>query len=99
MSAPVLKPHVDSVPCEHQWAPFVLPAERGRVVQCALCRLIGYRRSRHGGPGKIQPYTCTHPACDGHLARHRMLGRGPRGAYIWACDVHSVQAQGRERAP
>lgn len=91
---PVIDPS-KLVTCEHDWAHFELPAERGRVVQCRKCRLIGYRRK--GLSSKVFVYNCSNPKCVGGLARHRMIGRGPRGAYIWACDEHAVQIEGRAR--
>jgi hypothetical protein len=84
-----------AVECEHQWAHFQLPAERGRVVQCKSCRLIGHKRKGQGS-SKVWPFKCSAPKCNGH-ARHRMFGRGPRGSYIWACDEHSIQIEGHDR--
>ncbi len=99
-SAPVSKVHAlpDPAKCKHLFSPFVLPAEgKGRVWQCQLCHAIGYRLNRFGGPGNggealsksVRLYTCSHnrTKCD-RVAVKRMTGRGPRGAYIWACEEH-----------
>jgi hypothetical protein len=78
---------------QHDYKNYPLPGEGpGRVYQCTQCMVIGFRRSRHGGLGKIVPYKCSHPECEG-LARTRIPGRAARGAYIWACAAHSVAAE------
>jgi hypothetical protein len=86
---PVSHKSPDPATCPHSWITFPLPAEgKGRVYQCPLCSTIGFRRQRFGGPGKIEPYTCSKPKC-GAIAVRRMIGRGPRGAYIWSCFQHA----------
>lgn len=78
---------------QHDYKNYPLPGEGpGRVYQCAQCLVVGFRRSRHGGLGKIVPYKCSNPDCQG-LARTRIPGRAARGAYIWACAQHSVSAE------
>lgn len=77
----------------HNYKNYQLPGEGpGRVYQCTVCLVIGFRRSRFGGLGKIVPYECSHPSCKG-LARTRIPGRAARGAYIWACVDHAVSAE------
>lgn len=88
----------EAAPCAHTWEHFLLPGEpKGRVLQCTTCKVVGYRKSRHGGGGRIELYKCSHPRCKGDAVR-RMTGRGPRGAYIWACTEHNLLIQGQERA-
>ncbi len=95
-------PPPDPAKCKHVFAPFILPAEgKGRVWQCQLCRGIGFRTNRFGGPGNspeglsksIRLYDCSREGCKG-VAVRRMTGRGPRGCYIWSCAEHGVQAEG-----
>ncbi len=88
---PAEPPPPDYENCKHVFADFPLPAEgKGRVYQCQLCRAIGFRRQRFGGPGKIELYTCSRDKCL-DIAVRRMTGRGPRGAYIWSCIKHGAQ--------
>lgn len=93
--------------CQHVFASFVLPAEgKGRVYQCQLCRAIGFKLNRFGGPGmspaafsrSIKLYTCSRYPCKG-VAVRRMTGRGPRGSYVWACFEHGTQIEGQAKAP
>lgn len=84
--------------CDHSWGHFLLPSEpKGRVVQCVKCGVVGYRKSRHGGGGRIELYKCSRPDCKGAAVR-RMTGRGPRGAYIWACSEHGSLVEGPSRS-
>jgi hypothetical protein len=83
--------------CVHVWTHFLLPGEsKGRVLQCSTCGVIGYRKSRYGGGGRIELYKCSRERCKGDAVR-RMTGRGPRGSYIWACTEHSVLIEGPDR--
>lgn len=93
IASPVEPDPIDPARCKHDLEHFTLPAEsKGRVFQCKLCHVIGYRLARFGGPGSFQLYTCskTMPGgkkCGGWAIK-RMIGRGPRGSYIWACRDH-----------
>lgn len=80
--------------CTHaaHWRPFELPGEKGRVFQCGNCGVIGYRKSRYGGGGRIALYSCCKSGCR-KLARSRLPGRGPRGSWVWACTEHSISAE------
>jgi hypothetical protein len=102
IAAPAPAERADPAKCKHLFATFSLPAEgKGRVYQCQLCRAIGFKLNRFGGQGaalskSIRLYTCSKPKCQG-VAIKRMIGRGPRGAYIWACEEHGgLMIEGRE---
>ena len=78
---------------EHQcsYVRFELPGEAGgRVYQCGVCKAIGFRRPNFHGRAKVVHYQCSRPGCE-QVARTRLYGRGPRGAYIWACNEHSLE--------
>ena len=78
---------------EHDWQPFTMPAwEKGRIFQCATCRVIGYRRkfrsnARAGGPvtGIVIYRCCITGGCHA-AARRRLPGRATGGKYRWACE-------------
>ena len=98
MAAAPLPEQEQAPACEHVWVHFLLPSEpKGRVVQCSCCGVIGYRKSRYGGGGRIELYTCSRERCKGAAVK-RMTGRGPRGSYIWACVEHNVLIEGRDRS-
>ncbi len=88
--------------CAHDFRPFPLPAEGvGRVFQCSRCHAIGFRVNRYAPSASdlalskaIRLYSCSR--CK-KVAVKRMFGRGQRGSYIWACQEHSVQIEGKQR--